>query len=262
MSCKVISVALQKGGAGKTTTVQNIGSILGNKGYKVLLIDADAQSNLSYACNADFNRSNLTIYEVLTGKANMTKAIQKKANYDIIPSSNTLDNIVTELDPSKAKDLILFRDALDPLKDKYDYIIIDTSPSLNILNVNVFIACDYVLIPTEPSSFALQGIVKLLDVIDGLKRANKSLKVLGIALTKYKHWTTGHQEIKEMLEQYLNNVHIKLFDTYISDSVIISNAQGSQEDLINYDNKSKVFLQYESLVDELLEVLRDEEQES
>ena len=258
MSCKVISIALQKGGAGKTTTVQNIGSILGNKGNKVLLIDADAQSNLSYACNADFNRSNLTIYEVLTGKANITKAIQKKANYDIIPSSNTLDNIVTELDPSKAKDLILFRDALEPIKNKYDFIVLDTSPSLNILNVNVFIASDYVLIPTEPSSFALQGIVKLLDVINGLKRANTSLKVLGVVLTKYKHWTLGHQEIKQMLEQYLNNVHIKLFDTHISDSVIISNAQGSRTDLLEYDEKSKVFSQYESLVNEMLEELDHE----
>ena len=262
MSCKVISIALQKGGAGKTTTAQNIGSILGSKGYKVLLIDADAQSNLSYACNADFNRSNLTIYEVLTGKANITKAIQSKTHYDIIPSSNTLDNIVTELDPSKAKDLILFRDALEPIKNKYDFIVLDTSPSLNILNVNVFIASDYVLIPTEPSSFALQGIVKLLDVINGLKRANTSLKVLGVVLTKYKYWTTGHQEIKEMLEQYLNNVHIKLLDTYISDSVVVANAQGSRTDLIDYDNKSKVFQQYELLVDEILEVLRDEKQES
>ena len=257
----IISVTNQKGGVGKSTSTQTIGSILTDKGYKVLLIDADSQANLSYSCNIDFQADNLTIYEVLKGEADISKAIQEKANYDIIPSHLMLDNIVNELDPGNSNDLIRFRNVLKPIKDRYDFILVDTGPSLDILNINVFIASDFVIIPTEPSSYALQGITKLLNTVKNIKRANKGLKVLGVFLVKYKHWTKGHQETREMLNDFLSSVQIKLFNTYISDSVVISNSQGNRQDLIDYDKNSKVFKEYEDLSSELLKELKRYEQE-
>lgn len=250
-----ISVSLQKGGTGKTTTVQSIGSILGKKGYKVLLVDCDSQANLSYSAGVDYESNNLTIYEVLSGQADITKAIHKKANYDIVPAYITLDNALTELKPSEADDLVLLRRVLDPIKENYDFIIIDSGPSMNVINVNVLVACDYVIIPVEPSTYAMQGIIKLMNVIKNVKKANPKLSILGVLLVKYKYWTNGHQEIKEYLQGFLNNVHIKLFETTISDSVSVSNSQGSQIDLVDYEPKSKPALQYTSLVDEILKEL-------
>lgn len=255
----IISFNSQKGGVSKSTSTQTIGSILTSKGYKTLIIDVDSQCNMTYSTGIDYNPNVLTIYEVLQGKAGITKAIQKRPNYDVIPSHIMLDNLVNELDHNNPKDLVLFRNVLKPIKNDYDFILIDTGPSLDIININILIGSDYLLVPTTADLYSIQGIGKLLNTVKNIKKANSKLQVLGIFLVKYKHWTKGHQEIREMLNKYTLNEHIKLFNTFISDSVIVSNSQGNRQDLIEYDKKSKVFIEYEELTSEILEELKKHE---
>ena len=163
---EVIAVINQKGGVGKSTTAQAIGQGLTLKGYKVLFVDLDAQGNLTYSLNA--SQSNKTVLEVLTKQVDAKDTIQKTATGDIMPSSLQLsgaDLMLTEM----GKEYRL-KEALEPIKSKYDYIIIDTPPALGILTVNALTACTGVIIPAQADIYSLQGIGQLNSTIEAVKK--------------------------------------------------------------------------------------------
>ncbi|MDD3365341.1 MAG: AAA family ATPase, partial [Syntrophomonas sp.] len=179
---RIITIATQKGGTGKTTTTHALGVGLIERGYKVLFIDLDPQGNLSYILQTEELKS--TIYEVLTGKTKARDAIQHQQCGDIIPSSPALARANLEL-KNTGKEYRL-KETLQPIKDDYDYIIIDTPPSLGLLTINALTASDSVIIPSQADIFSLQGIGQLYSTIETIKKyTNPDLSIEGILLTRH-----------------------------------------------------------------------------
>ena len=198
---KVISISNQKGGVGKTTTTGAIAAGYKIKGYKVLCIDLDPQSNLSFSSGAE-TEDCPTIYEVLKEEAKASFSIQKMHSFDIISSNILLSGL--ELEFTHTGREYLLKEALSTVKDKYDFIFIDTPPALGILTVNAFTASDYIIIPMNADIFSLKGIVQLSETIERVKRyCNPNLKVEGIVLTKFNKRTILSKLLNSLVQRYL-----------------------------------------------------------
>lgn len=248
---KVISISNQKGGVGKTTTTATISSGLKLKGYKVLCIDLDPQSNLSFSSGAE-TEDCPTIYEILRGEVKTSFSIQKTQSFDIISSNILLSGI--ELEFTQTGREFLLKEALSTVEDKYDYIFIDTPPALSILTVNAFTASDYVIIPMLADIFSLQGISQLSETIERVKKyCNPNLKIEGIVLTKFNKRTILSREISGTAELIAKELKTSLFNTTIRASVAIMEAQTNQQNIFEYAPKNVVALDYMDLVDELIE---------
>jgi chromosome partitioning protein len=246
---KIISVNIQKGGCAKTTTSINLGSCLNTKGNKVLLIDSDPQSNLSYACGVE--SSEKTLYEVLRGNCKIDEAIVSLEEFDIIPSNILLSGAEQEF--TKTGREYILKDALEPVLNVYDYIIIDTPPSLGILTVNSLTCANYTLIPTEASFFSLQGLGQLYQNIETVRKyCNKDLQILGLLLVKYSDRTNLNKTVSEMVEDAAKEMNTKIFNTKISESVKVKEAQGMQVTLKSYAPDCKPFINYMELTEEIL----------
>ena len=242
----VISIINQKGGVGKSTVAQAIGqgiSELYKK--KVLLIDMDAQGNLSYALGADTDQ--LNILNVLKNECTAKDAIQNLETGDIIASSSFLS--VTELERPD-----ILKASLATIKKSYDYIIIDTPPALSKITYNALTASDSVIIPALPDIFSLQGINQLYETINSVKtNTNKALTVRGILLTKYSNRTTLNQSVAEQLEETATQYGTKLFKTTIRDAVAVREAQVSTESIYKYAPRANVTKDFKQLIKEVIE---------
>jgi len=248
---KVISISNQKGGVGKTTTTGAIAAGFKVKGYKVLCVDLDPQSNLSFSSGAE-TEDCPTIYEILKGEAKITFSIQKVSSFDIISSNILLSGI--ELEFTQTGREFLLKEALNMVKDKYDYIFIDTPPALSILTVNAFAASDYIVIPMIADIFSLQGIAQLSETIERVRKyCNPNLKVEGIVLTKYNKRTVLSREIRGTAELIAEQLNTCLFKSTIRSSVAIMEAQTNQQDIYKYSPKNSATLDYMDLVNELIE---------
>lgn len=248
---KVISISNQKGGVGKTTTTGAVAAGFKLKGYKVLCVDLDPQSNLSFSSGAE-NEDCPTIYEILKGEAKTSFSIQKMPSFDIITSNILLSGI--ELEFTQTGREYLLNEALNSVKDKYDYIFIDTPPALSILTVNAFTASDYIIIPMLTDIFSLQGIAQLSETIDRVRKyCNSNLKVEGILLTKYNKRTILSREIKGTAELIAGQLNTCIFNSTIRSSVAIMEAQTNQQDIYNYSPKNAAAQDYMELVEELIE---------
>ncbi|MGB4439915.1 MAG: ParA family protein [Sedimentibacter sp.] len=248
---KVISISNQKGGVGKTTTTGAIAAGFKQKGYKVLCVDLDPQSNLSFSSGAE-TEDCPTIYEILKGDAKITFSIQKVPSFDIISSNILLSGI--ELEFTQTGREFLLKETLNSIKEKYDYIFIDTPPALSILTVNAFTASDYIIIPMNADIFSLQGITQLAETIERVKKyCNANLKIEGIVLTKYSKRTILSREIKGTAELIAEQLNTCLFNTTIRSSVAIMEAQTNQQDIYKYSPKNSATLDYMDLVNELIE---------
>lgn len=247
---EIIAVINQKGGVGKSTTTQSIGAGIALKGYKVLYIDMDAQSNLSYTMGADLKK--LTVLDLLNKDAITEQVIQHTDQGDIIPASPALagaDGVIT----ATGKEYRL-KEALEPVKDMYDYIVIDTPPALGILIINALTAASGVVIPAQADIYSLQGINQLHNTIQAVKQyCNPDLKVKGIVLTKYSNRTVLSREVAEMLEETAGQYEMKLYKSTIREAVAIRESQASQQNVFSYAPKSKVADDYRALVEEILE---------
>ena len=229
---KVISISNQKGGVGKTTTTGAIAAGFMLKGYKVLCVDLDPQSNLSFSSGAE-TEDCPTIYEILKGEAKITFSIQKVPSFDIISSNILLSGI--ELEFTQTGREFLLKEVLNAVKDKYDYIFIDTPPALSILTVNAFTASDYIVIPMIADIFSLQGITQLAETIERVRKyCNANLKVEGIVLTKYSKRTVLSREIRGTAELIAEQLNTRLFNSTIRSSVAIMEAQTNQQDIYMY----------------------------
>ena len=247
MAAVVISIALQKGGVGKSTTAQALASTLGFKHKKTLLIDMDSQANVTYASGID--TPDKTITDVLGGDCRPDDAAIKCKFYDILAADEYLTNVEIsgDIEPT------LLKDAIKPIKDKYDFIIIDTPPALGNLSVNALVASDYVIIPVEPRPFALQGLGALHNTLQIVQNSlNPALKVLGILLIKYSNRTVLNRDIKDMIADYAQQIGTIIFDTSIREGIAVPEAQTMRKPLIDYAKSSKPNIDYKAFATEVL----------
>ncbi len=248
---KVISISNQKGGVGKTTTTGAVASGFKLKGYRVLCVDLDPQSNLSFSAGAETDDCT-TVYEVLKGDAKASAAIQNTSSFDVIASNILLSGI--ELEFTQTGREYLLKEALSSIKDNYDYIFIDTPPALSILTVNAFTASDYIIIPMVADIFSLQGIAQLSETINRVRAyCNSSLKIEGIILTKFNKRTVLGREIKGTAELIADELNTSLFNATIRASVALTEAQTNQQNIHDYSPKNGAALDYLEFVNELLE---------
>lgn len=245
----IITINNQKGGIGKTTTVHAFGAGLANKGYRTLLIDLDPQSNLSLSCSAD--TSKLTIYDVMKGECSAADAIQEMNTIDIIPSNILLSGADLEFTTTGRE--YLLKESLYPILTHYDFILIDTPPSLGILTVNSLTASNKVIIPMTADMFALQGMGQLKNTIEQVRKyCNSNLVVEGILLTKYSTRTILSRDLTETIKQTAENLNTKVFASTIREGVAIREAQTLQKDIFSYSSSSNPGQDYMQLVEEFL----------
>ena len=252
---KIITVSVQKGGAGKTTTVHELASHLHFLGHKVLCIDLDQQSNLSRISGAALS-GYYTIYDVLKGMCKIEDSIQEMNNYHISIAHAKLDDAEKEF--NNLEDVYLLVDALKDLKKKgtYDYIIIDTPPNLKILPLMALTSADYVLIPVEATSSGIQGLSQMFSKIDVIRHpergTNKNLKIAGMLLTRFKQLTLFQKSIRKQLVNMYDAKNIKVYETYIREGVSIQEAQAWQQSILEYAPKSKPAKDYADFTQEFL----------
>lgn len=240
-----ISIALQKGGTGKTTTATTIAGILGSMENKVLLVDMDSQCNATFISDIEANN---TIIDVLSGDCDIRKAITGSRHYDVIASDEQLANFekLEEIEST------LLMDALSSISNSYDYIIIDTPPALGNILKNCLVASDYVLIPIEARPLAIKGLSALQETIEAVQQEFSRLKVLGVILVKYSDRTVLNRQMKELLEEQVSDMNTTLFHTVIRESVVVGESQAMQESLIDYAPKSKPCCDYTNLTEEII----------
>lgn len=249
---RVLTVVNQKGGAGKTTTAINLGAALSRCGLKCLLVDLDPQGNLSQSAGFDdLYETDLTTYEVLTG-ADINKAIKTKRSknpYDILPTDIRLSGAEIELVNAEKRNYLL-KIALAKLKKTYDFIIIDSPPSLNILTLMALTAANEVIIPVQAQYLALRGVAQLRDTIEVVqKNFNPGLKIGGVLLTFFDDRRNLDKEVLEALESSFKG---KVFETKISTSIKLAEAPSHGSDIISYSINSKGSVQYRELADEII----------
>ena len=229
---KVISIANHKGGVGKTTSAINIGAGLNKLGKKILLIDLDPQANLSQSLGiADQER---TIYGALRGEYKITP-LQITKGLDIVPSTLDLSGAEVELSGEAGREYIL-KELLEPLRSSYDYIIIDSPPSLGLLTINALTASNEVIIPLQAQYLALRGLSKLLEVVEKItKRLNKELKVGGVFITQYDSRKVLNRDVVATIETHFKE---ELFNTKIRDNIALAEAPAKGVDIFSYQPKS------------------------
>lgn len=251
---KIYVIANQKGGIGKTTTATNLAGILSKKG-KTLLIDADPQGNSSHTYNAKIEDV-ATLYDVMidSEKLPIDEAIQNLPNGDIVASDPLLAKAEKMLD-GDVEGFYRLKDALESLGD-YEYVVIDTAPSLNIILYNCLIAADEVIIPVTADAYAMQGIRQLYDTIMAVKRRqNPALTIAGLLLVKYSGRSNLEKLSLEEIGVQAKEMGTRLFATSIRECVKTKEAQENQKLLIDYAPKCTTMQDYLAFTEELLGIL-------
>lgn len=247
---KVISIANQKGGVGKTTTSVNISTILAKKGKKVLMIDTDPQGNATSGLGIDKN-VNFSIYDVIINDVEIDNTIQQTMvkNLEVCPSNIDLAGAEVELVSMEDREYKL-KEKIDSQKDKYNYIIIDCPPSLGLITLNAFTASDSVLIPVQCEYYALEGLGQLLNTIQLVQEhLNENLQIEGALLTMFDARTNLSNQVVREVNKYFEN---KVYKTVIPRNVKLSEAPSYGMPISIYDPRSKGAKSYDKFVKEFL----------
>jgi chromosome partitioning protein len=248
---KIIAIANQKGGVGKTTTSVNLAASLGVLEKKVLLIDADPQANATSGLGIDVENIEKGTYQLLEHTVNAKDVVMETSspNLDIIPAHIDLVAIEIELVDKEQREYML-RKAIASIKDAYDYILIDCAPSLGLLTLNALTAADAVMIPIQCEYFALEGLGKLLNTIKSVQKIhNPALDIEGLLLTMYDSRLRLSNQVVEEVQKHFNDM---VFSTIIQRNVRLSEAPSYGESIINYDASSKGATNYLSLAHEVI----------
>ncbi len=248
---KIITIINQKGGVGKSSLVLNIGIGIRKRNKKILLIDCDPQKNLTYTLSdgVDEDMQN-NIFDVLKKKKEIKDCIIKLDNIHYIPSSSELYGIDKTL-----KDVFALKTAIESIKNNYDYIIVDTPPALGVITINTIIASSSIVIPTEANIYSMNGIKELNKTINSIKQdAGINVNIEGILITRFKKHTKLNKELSEVLEQSANFFNTKIFQTKISESVKIADAQANNLSVFDYCKNSKITSEYDDFINELIGV--------
>ena len=248
---KIIAIANQKGGVGKTTTSINLAASLGVLEKRVLLIDADPQANASSGLGIDVNSVALGTYQVLEHTISAKEAIVKTVspNVDIIPAHIDLVAIEIELIDKQEREYMLKKSLVD-LKNDYDYILIDCAPSLGLITLNSLVAADSVIIPIQCEYFALEGLGKLLNTIKSIQNIhNLELEIEGLLLTMFDSRLRLSNQVVEEVRKHFSSM---VFDTIIRRNIRLGEAPSYGESIIAYDATSKGAINYLNLAQELL----------
>lgn len=249
---RIIAIANQKGGVGKTTTAINLSAALAEAGKKVLTIDLDPQGNTSSGLGIDKNSLRSTIYELLIGEATLYESIQKNVldNLSVLPSNVELAGAEIELIGVDEKEFIL-KKYVDIIKDDYDFIIIDCPPSLNTLTVNAMTTANTVLVPIQCEYYALEGLTQLIHTINLVrKRLNPSLSIEGVVFTMFDARTNLSLQVVENVKE---NLKQNIYKTIIPRNVRLAEAPSHGLPITEYDPKSSGAEGYRALAKEVIE---------
>ena len=246
---KIIAIANQKGGVGKTTTSINLSSCLAELGKKVLLVDIDPQGNATSGVGIIKQNLENTVYELFLEECTVSECLTQSAvdNLNVLPSNVNLSGAEIDLIGVEGREFIL-KNILDSIKDLYDYIIIDCPPSLNVLTVNAMTAADSVIVPIQCEYYALEGLSQLIHTINLIQdRLNDKLEIDGIVFTMYDSRTNLSADViaKE-------NIHLKIYDTVIPRNVRLAEAPSYGLPIHMYDKKSAGSIAYQKLAKEVI----------
>lgn len=252
-NCLVLGVINQKGGVGKSTTSVNLSAALGEQGYKVLLVDLDPQGNSSSGVGFDKTECELSSYDCLLNDDAETKDIIQEVDVkgvDLVPATIDLAGAEAELVQEISRESRL-KEALDEVRNDYDFAIIDCPPSLGLLTINALTAADQLIIPIQCEFFALEGLAKIMDSITMVKkRLNKKLEIFGVVITMFDGRTSLAKQVAEEVENFFKG---KVFETKIPRTVRISEAPGYGMPITEYDPNGKGAKAYRALADETIQ---------
>lgn len=255
---KIITIANQKGGVGKTSTAQTLACGLARKKYKVLAIDCDSQRNMSFTFNAMNNEK--SVFNVLLQEPIEEAIVKTNQKVDLIPSSEQL--YVADSVFNQANDIYRLKMQLQKISNNYDYCIIDTPPTLNIITKNCLIASDSVIIPMHTDSFSMQGLSQLLATIEEAKAKQreqnlKEIKIEGILLTQFNGRTILNRTLSNQIEKISKQTGLRVFKTTIRNGIAIREAQNNQTNVFEMNPKSNVSKDYDSFIKEYLKTCKD-----
>ena len=249
---RIIAVANQKGGVGKTTTAINLSACLAEKNKKVLTLDMDPQGNTTSGLGVDKNQAENTVYELILDESELSDCIYSSVmeNLSVIPSNINLSGAEIELIGFENKEYLL-KSKLDMIKDNYDYIIIDCPPSLNLLTINAMTAADSVIVPIQCEYYALEGLSQLLHTINLVKeRLNPRLTIEGVVFTMYDARTNLSLQVVENVK---NNLNQQIYKTIIPRNVKLAEAPSYGLPITIYDGKSAGAESYRQLAQEVIQ---------
>ena len=254
---KVIALSNQKGGVAKTTTASALAAGLYNRGFRVLAVDLDPQCNFCFGCGVDTFQIEKTLYDVFKKKAAPEEIIVPVAvGYDLMPGGLTLAG--ADMDFTQTGREYMLKEALQDVKEKYDYAVVDTPPTLGVLTVNALTAANNVIIPMTADVYSVQGLTQLGNVVRNVRKyCNSDLQIAGILLTRHNERQNASRAARTMIEEAAKLIGVDVFKSYIRESVAVREAAMLQNDIFKEAPKANATIDYNGFIDELIGGLDD-----